>query len=338
MDLNSVWFLLVGVLVIGYAILDGFDFGVGALSLFAKSEDERTLMMNSIAPVWDGNEVWLLTGGGALFAAFPIVYATVFSAYYLALMLLLAFLILRAVSLEFRNKVDSPAWRRGWDVAFGVGSVVPPILFGVAFGNVLHGLPLDQGGTFRGTFLGLLNPQSVLCGVLALVAFLMHGSIWLSMKTEGALQERMVRWAPRFWIGTVVAWLAASVATLFVAPHLFAGLLRDWVFWAVFLGLLIAVIGVPVALHSRRFGTAFVLSATAIAGVAGLAGVSLFPWLVPSSIDLAYSLDIYNAASTPRTQLTMLIIALIGVPIVLVYTAMIYRVFRGKVKLTDGYH
>src|SRR5512147_1077494 len=174
MDLNTVWFLLIGVLLTGYAILDGFDLGVGVLHLFARDEEERRLHINAIGPVWDGNEVWLLTGGGALFAAFPVVYATVFSGFYLALMLLLVALILRAVSMEFRSKVDSPGWKKVWDWAFGIGSLLPAILFGVAFGNVLRGIPINEQGLFTGSFLELLNPYAILIGLLSLALFTMH--------------------------------------------------------------------------------------------------------------------------------------------------------------------
>jgi cytochrome d ubiquinol oxidase subunit II len=337
MDLNGTWFLLFGVLIIGYAILDGFDLGVGALSLFARDERERGLHAAAIAPVWDGNEVWLLTGGGALFAAFPVVYATVFSAFYLALMLLLLFLILRAVALEFRSKVDSPAWRRGWDLAFGFGSLVPAVLFGVAVGNILAGLPLDATGRFTGSFLGLLNPYAILCGLLSLAMFLTHGAIYLCLKTGGPVHDRMAAWAPGLWMAWVVLWIAATVATIFAAPHLFAGLLREAVFWVLFPAALASLVAVPVALRAGRAGVAFVASSAAIASSTGLAGVSLYPWLVPSSTDLAFSLDVYNAASTPRTLSTMLVIALIGMPLVIAYTIVIYRVFRGKVKAGEGY-
>ena len=190
MDLNTIWFWLIGVLIIGYAILDGFDFGVGILSLFSRFENERRIHFNAIGPVWDGNEVWLLTGGGALFAAFPAVYAMVFSGFYIALMLLLAALIFRAVSFEFRNKVDSPAWRRLWDWAFGLGSLLPALLFGVVIGNILHGVPIDTNGNYLGTFIGLLNPYSLGVGFLSLVLFTMHGAIYLATKSDGILRDR----------------------------------------------------------------------------------------------------------------------------------------------------
>jgi len=333
--LQVVWFVLFGVLLIGYAILDGFDLGVGVLGLFRKRSHDRRIMVNAIAPIWDGNEVWLLTAGGALFAAFPPVYATVFSGFYLAFMLLLLFLILRAVSMEFRSQVDSPGWTKFWDVIFGIGSLVPAILYGVAIGNILRGIPLDAAHSFTGTFLGLLNPYAILLGVLSLVMFVAHGAIYMTMKAEGDLETAMRAWATRSWMAWVVVWVVATLATFFVSPWLFEGLLSNPLFWVAFLGLLASFTVIPLALKDGRPGRAFVASSVAIATTLGLVGLSLFPRLVPSITNLDYSLTITNASSTPRALTTMLVIAAIGVPIVLVYTIVIYRVFKGKVKLGE---
>ncbi len=338
MDLNTVWFLLVGVLITGYAILDGFDLGVGILHLFARNEEERRISINAIAPVWDGNEVWLLTAGGALFAAFPIVYATVFSAFYLALMLLLTALIFRAVSMEFRGKVDSPGWRRLWDWSFGLGSLLPALLLGVAFGNILRGIPLDGRAIFTGSFIGLLNPYALLVGILSLVLFTMHGAIYLSMKTEGSHRASVARWITPAWIATVVLYVLATMATTFVAPLLFEGLLGQPVFWVFVILLLGSLLAVPVLARRERYGKAFLASSIAIGTMIGLSAVSLFPRLVPSTTDPAYSLTVYNASSSQTTLFTMLVIALIGMPLVIGYTIFIYRVFKGKVVLTpDSY-
>jgi len=334
-DLNTTWFILLGVLIIGYAILDGFDFGVGVLHLFARSNDERRIHMNAIGPVWDGNEVWLLTAGGALFAAFPIVYATVFSGFYLAMMLLFSALIFRAVSLEFRSKVDSPGWRRLWDWSFGMGSLLPSILFGVAVGNILRGIPIDQNGAFVGSFLGLLNPYSLLIGVLSLVMFTMHGSLYLSIKTDGELQNRMTKWASSLWIGFIIIYLLATIYTFFEAGFLFEGILSAPMFWIMFILLLAAIIYIPIGLKSGSYFKSFIASSITIASMIGIAAVCLFPRLVPSIVDLSYSLNIYNASSTPRTQTVMLIIVLIGMPIVIGYTIYIYRVFKGKTVIGD---
>ncbi len=333
MDLNTIWFLLVAVLIIGYAILDGFDLGVGVLHLFTKNEEEKRINLNAIGPVWDGNEVWLLTGGGALFAAFPIVYATVFSGFYIALMLLLFALILRAVSFEFRGKIESNGWKKLWDLAFGIGSLLPAILFGVAVGNILRGIPIDGNGMFTGNFFTLLNPYSILVGVLSLILFTMHGSIYMTMKSSGNQLERMKNIAPRLWITFIIVYVLVTLYSFFAAGFLFASILSNPLFWILFILMLIAIIYIPVALKSEKFGRAFFSSSLTIACMIGLMAISLFPRLVPSLTDLNNSLTIYNASSTERTLFTMLIIALIGMPFVIGYTIFIYRAFKGKVQL-----
>ncbi len=335
MDLNTTWFLLFGVLITGYAILDGFDLGVGVLHLFAKSEKERRIHLNAIGPVWDGNEVWLLTGGGALFAAFPIVYATVFSGFYIALILVLASLIARAVSLEFRGKVESEGWKKVWDFAFGIGSLLAIVLFGVAVGNVLRGLPIDSEGRYLGGFLDLLNPYSILIGVLSLALMVTHGASYLTVKTEGDLRDRMVKWASIGWVATVILYIIASIYTIFEAAYLFEGIFGNPLFYIFMIILLAAIIYFPLGLKAGRYFRAFLSSCVTILAILGLAAVSLFPRLVPSSIDLAYSLTIYNASSSHRTLTAMLIIALIGMPFVIAYTFYIYRVFMGKTVISE---
>jgi cytochrome bd ubiquinol oxidase subunit II len=335
MDLATVWFVLFFVLITGYAILDGFDLGVGVLSLFGRSDEERRLHLNAIGPVWDGNEVWLLTGGGALFAAFPGVYASVFSGFYIALMLLLAALIARAVSFEFRSKVESPAWRSGWDLAFGIGSLLPALLFGVATGNVLRGIPLDPGGNYTGTFLALLNPYALLVGLTGLAMFVAHGALYMAMKSGDDLRDRMRTWALRAWIPWVVLFGLTSLATPFLAPHLVSGTLLRPSLW---LGLLLALGGLgalPVLARKGAYLQAFLASSAAIAGSILIGASSLYPRLVPALGDLSRSLTIHNASSTPRTLGVMLVIALIGMPIVIAYTAFVYRVFKGRVILDE---
>lgn len=335
MDLNTIWFILFGVLITGYAILDGFDLGAGILHLWTRNEPWRRISINAIGPVWDGNEVWLLTAGGALFAAFPIVYATVFSGFYLALMLLLVALIGRAVAIEFRGKVDNPAWRRLWDWVFGLGSLLPAILFGVAVGNILRGLPIDEKGMFTGSFLGLLNPYAVLVGLVSLAMCTMHGSVYLTMKTDGEQRLWARKWASNAWIAFVALYFLATLATVFVSPFLFQSLPGNPLFWVVFLLELAGMIYLPVALKAGRFGRAFLASAVTIAGAIGVAALSLYPRLVPSLTSLDYSLTITTASSTPRTLAVMLVIALLGMPLVIAYTIYIYRVFRGKVVLDE---
>ena len=333
--LQTLWFLLLGVLLVGYAILDGFDLGVGFLHLFARSDEERRLHMNAIGPVWDGNEVWLLTAGGAMFAAFPPVYATVFSAHYLAIMLLLLALIARAVSMEFRSKLESPRWRRVWDFSFGLGSTTAGLLFGVALGNILRGLPIDEQGLFQGNFLTLLSPYALLVGFTGLGFFVMHGAIWMALKTDGELQHRMVASAMRAWVVFLALYIGATAYSYVVAPHLFDGLLSNLTFWPAFSALIAAVLAIPCFLYKVRLRAAFLASATIVAALLALVGISLFPNLVPSSLDPAYSLTVHNSSSSAYTLNVMFVIALIGMPLVIVYTVFIYRRFGGKVVLHE---
>jgi cytochrome d ubiquinol oxidase subunit II len=340
-DLNLIWFILFTVLITGYAILDGFDLGVGIIQLFTKDPDERRKNINAVGPVWDGNEVWLLTGGGALFAAFPIVYATIFSGFYLAFMLLLTALIFRAVSFEFRKYSEADKSKQYWDYAFAIGSSIPALLYGVAIGNVLRGLPVEiVDGKVNASisFLGLLNPYAVLVGLLSVVMLFMHGSVYMAMKSEGKHQEKVAGYAGKAWIGFIVLYFAATFATFFVSPFLFEGIFKKPLFWVLLILVFGSLFYIPVGIKAKQFGKTFIASSALIAGMLGLTAISLFPRLVPSSINLANSLTIYNASSTERTLFTMLIIALIGMPLVIGYTIFVYRIFRGKVVIShDSY-
>ncbi|MHB9093128.1 MAG: cytochrome d ubiquinol oxidase subunit II [Eubacteriales bacterium] len=336
MDLNTVWFLLVGVLVIGYAILDGFDLGVGSLYyLLGKTDEERKILLGSVGPFWDGNEVWLLTGGGALFAAFPMVYATVFSGFYLAMMLVLFGLIFRAVAIEFRNQVDDAVWRKRWDFLFFLGSFLPALLFGVAVGNVAKGLPLDNSYNYTGGFLALLNPYALLIGLLGLASFLMQGVTYTMMKTEGVLHDRAEGLFGTIWMGFVSLYLAGSAYTYFAEPDLFANYARYPVLYLVPALTVTGLAMAPWAVRYARHGMAFLASSLSIAGMILTLAVGMFPNWVPA-VDPNLSLTVYNAASSQLTLKAMLIIALAGVPIVLFYTIYVYRVFKGKVKLNQG--
>jgi cytochrome d ubiquinol oxidase subunit II len=333
LDLNSIWFLLVGVLFTGYAMLDGFDLGIGALHLFTNKDDERRLLINSIGPVWDGNEVWLVTGGGALFAAFPDVYATVFSGFYLALILLLAALIFRAVAIEFRSKQPMRWWRQMWDVSFAGGSVLAALLIGVALGNIAWGVPLDEHGEFAGTFLGLLTPYPLLVGLTTVALFMMHGAIYGVMKTEGELHDKLREWTRRCTIFFVICAVTLTMATLLYVPHMAARLRANpWLFSVALLNML-AIANIPREFHHGRDRQAFLSSCGAIVTLMALFSINIFPYLVFSPQAPEHSLTIYNAASSTRTLGIMLVIAGIGVPAVLAYTVCIYWIFRGKVKL-----
>ena len=334
MDLNTVWFILVGVLFIGYAMLDGFDLGVGALHLFVKKDEDRRMFLNAIGPVWDGNEVWLVTGGGALFAAFPMVYATVFSGFYLAFMALLAALIFRAVAIEFRSKETWPWWRRIWDVGFSVGSIISSLLIGVAMGNILQGIPLDARGDYTGGFLQLLNPYALLLGLTTLALFAMHGSIYLVMKTEGELQARVRGWVNRTIAVFLFFYVLLNAATLIYAPHLLETLRsRPWLL-AIFAINVLVVLNIPRENRRGNEFRAFLSSCASMVLLMALFGMTVYPNMVLSMPNPENSLTIYNAASTPKTHAIMLLIAVIGAPIVAAYTLSIYYIFRGKVKLT----
>jgi cytochrome bd ubiquinol oxidase subunit II len=334
MTLGIIWYLLVGVLVAGYALLDGFDLGIGILYPFiAKGEAEKGVLRTSIGPIWDGNEVWLLTAGGALFAAFPKVYATVFSGFYLALMLVLFSLIFRAVSLEFRATGGAA---RGWDLAFFLGSAVAALLFGVALGNVVRGIPIDAAGEFAGTFFSLLNPLALVIGILGLCMFIVHGASWAALKTEGALRARAaaVR-SVAHWVFVLLVGVA-TVVTALVVPEQPKAVLGNPVGWVMLLILVVGIVGTRVSITRKRDGWAFLGSAAGILGLVGIMAVGNYPSLVPALDTPERSLTISNSASSDLTLTVMLIIAIIGVPLVLIYTAIVYRSFKGRIAAGDA--
>ena len=338
MDYQLLWFILVGVLFTGYAMLDGFDLGVGSLMLGIKDDHERRLLYNAIGPVWDGNEVWLVTGGGALFAAFPPVYATVFSGFYLAFILLLFALIFRAVAIEFRSKVPWPWWRAWWDRGFFAGSTTAALLIGVAMGNLVWGIPIDARGEFAGTFLGLLHPYALLMGVTTVVLFMMHGAIYLHLKTQGPLQARIRSWINPLIIAFMVCYALTTLATLLYVPRMTHLLREQPALFSVAILLVLAIANLPREIHRGRDGAAFLSSCATILLLMALLGLGMFPHMVYSLPEPAHSLTVYNASSTPKTLHIMTIIAAIGIPIVLTYTATVYYIFRGKVTLgKDSY-
>jgi len=333
MDLNIFWFVLLGILMAGYAILDGFDLGVGILHPLAKTDQERRIFMNAIGPLWDGNEVWLVTFGGALFAAFPRAYATMFSGLYTAFMLLVLCLILRAVSMEFRSKRASPAWRAFWDWCFFGSSLMAILLFGAAVGNCLRGLPIGLDGELRIGFFGLLTPYPVLVGLFTIVTAAMHGALYLILKTEGDLQQRIRRWTWRLFGFFLIAYLLTTIFTLVAFPRAVENFEHHPWAWTVVVLNILAVANVPRALFKNRPLEGFLSSAASIAAFVFLFGLALFPNLSVSSLDPAASLTIYNAASSEKTLKIMRLIAFLGMPFVLAYTAVIYWVFRGKVEI-----
>lgn len=337
--LAIIWFVLVGVLLAGYAIFDGFDLGVGTLYPFlGKTEEDRSVLRATVGPVWDGNEVWLLTGGGALFAAFPPVYATVFSGFYLALMLVLFALIFRAAGFEFRG--HDPSWAGFWDWALFLGSALPSLLFGVAAGNIIRGVPLDQVGEFAGNFFTLLNPYALVIGVVGLVWILLQGASWLSVKTTGELYEKSIVLRRWFIVAFAVLFAVATAATAVLVPRAFFAAVSGPIGWLFIAITVLAVIGAWIFSERGSDLPAFYASSLAAAGMVGIWAASIFPALVPS-LGPGQALTVANASSSNLTLLTMLIIALIGVPLVLLYFFLIYRAFAGRIDPTnmaqDGY-
>ncbi|HPG39838.1 MAG TPA: cytochrome d ubiquinol oxidase subunit II [bacterium] len=333
LDLNTTWFFLVGILLTGYAILDGFDLGIGALHLFTRTDQDRRIMLNSIGPIWDGNEVWLVTGGGALFAAFPEVYATAFSGFYMAFMLLLFSLIFRAVAIEFRSKKDDVLWRKVWDTSFTVSSIVAALLIGTALGNVARGIPLDGSFEYAGSFWDILNPYSLLIGITVLALFMMHGALYGIVKTEHALQKLLTRIFRSVYFVFAAAYVFITINTFLFTPHLVQPFKASPALFILPLLTVLLIVNIFVQHKKGRDLAAFLSSGAVIFTLMLTLGLGLYPNLLISSGDPANSLTIYNAASSQKTLQIMLTIALIGMPLVLFYTVIIFRIFRGKVKL-----
>jgi cytochrome d ubiquinol oxidase subunit II len=333
--LNVIWYALFVAIIAAYVVLDGFDLGVGMLHPFVPADDtERRVSLNSIGPVWDGNEVWLVVGGGVLFAAFPEVYATLFSGFYVPLMAVLASLILRAVSIEFRSKRPSAAWRGLWDRVFGVASLLVALLLGVAFGDVAAGVPIDGSHTIRFDPVGLVQPYALLVGLTAVAMLAQHGAIYLALKTEGELQERARRAAGRLSPAFAALAAAAVVATAVSQPHLTAWYRQVWPL-AVPLAAGVAIANVVREVRARRETAAFASSCAGIGLLIASVALGQYPAVLTSSMNGAYSLTIGNSMSSPRTLVVMLVIAAIGMPLVLAYTTGVYWLFRGKVRLGE---
>lgn len=338
LDLNTVWFALVGMMFIGYAVLDGFDLGIGAIYLFTREDKHRRILLNAIGPVWDGNEVWLVTGGGALFAAFPDVYATAFSGFYMAMIILLFGLIFRAVAIEFRSKRDNPGWRLVWDISFSASSIVSSLIIGIALGNIALGIPLNVNREFTGGFFSLLSPYSLLVGLTTVALFMMHGAIYAVLKTEGPLHDQIRGWVNNTIIFFVICYVTVTMATLLYVPHM-ADKFKDHPALFVFpLSNMLAIANIPREIHHNRDFSAFLSSCAATIAMLTLFGIGMYPYLIVSDPVAANSISIYNGASSQKTLGIMTIIAIIGIPLITAYTVSVYYVFRGKVKLTEhGY-
>ncbi|MHA2231342.1 MAG: cytochrome d ubiquinol oxidase subunit II [Candidatus Hodarchaeales archaeon] len=337
-DIQFIWFLVIGVLFAVYAILDGFDLGVGIWHLFARKEEDRQILLNTIGPVWDGNEVWLIAGGGSLLAAFPLAYATVFSSMYLAVMALIWALIFRGISIEFRGQLESRRWRSIWDIAFAIASFLPALLLGVALGNILHGISLDETQNYDGTFLDLFNPYALLIGLFGVTMFATHGAAFIVLRTEKELNENAKKWLIGAWIAYLVLFLAVSIFTIADQSQLLDNYEDNPLLWVVPLVGLVAIIMIGYFSWKDMDLLAFSSSAISVAVLMLLTGISLYPNLVPA-LESGRHISIELAASSEKTLQAMLVIALIGMPLVLIYTGWIYRTLMlNKVKLgPDSY-
>lgn len=329
MDLNTLWFVLIGVLFTGFFVLEGFDYGVGILLPFVgKTDEERRRVINTIGPVWDGNEVWILTGGGAIFAAFPHWYATLFSGFYLALLLMLLALIVRAVAFEFRSKDKHPAWRATWDWMIFFGSAVPALLWGVALANLLAGVPIDQTKTFTGGFLDLLSPYTLLAGLATLTLFTTHGAVFLDLKSTEPIRARALAATKKAGPAATVLLLLFAVGT-YVWTDAFTRLgINPGLVPLFALGALLAA---GALIHRESMGWAFVMTTLTILFTVATLFISLYPRVMVSTLDPEWSLTVYNASSSPYTLKVMSIVALVFVPVVLAYQAWTYWVFRHRI-------
>ena len=360
-NLRLIWWLFLTVLITGFAVMDGFDLGVAAQLLFvARNDEERKVAINSIGPVWDGNQVWFILGGGAAFAAFPLLYATAFSGFYAAMFLVLLTFIVRPVAFDFRSKLAAPAWRGTWDTVLSVAAIVAALLFGVAVGNLFLGVPFRFDGDMRldyeGGLLGLVRPFPLLCGAASLAMLLMHGAAWLGVKTEGTVAVRARRTQViaaltlallftlgGFWVATLDGYaITGTLDPNGPSNPLLKSVAREPGAWLANYGRYSWTIAAPVlayagvllgALFAWRRDTllAFLASALGIAGVIFTAGLSLFPFLMPSDLVPSHSLTIWDASSSQHTLFIMVVAVLVFLPIVVLYTGWVFRVLRGKV-------
>jgi len=327
---------VVGGLFSGYAILDGFDLGAGAWHLFFRKEESRRIALNAIGPVWDGNEVWLVIGGGALFAGFPVLYASLLSAMYIPFMLFLVFLIFRAVSIEFRSKEPMLWWRRMWDWSYSIASVVLAVLLGVVLGNVLQGMPLDDDYNHVGHWLRFLNPYAFLTGLTTLSLFMVHGALYLLLKTEGRLYARLSVLVKQAMIFFLVTFGFTTLYTLIYIPHLSDQFKETPALFALPVLAFLSIANIPRLISRHRYLGAFLFSALTMSLLLMLVAVELYPVLLLSTSNPDHSITIYNAAASTRSLGIMLTIAAIGTPLVLGYTAFVFWTFRGKVKVDEN--
>lgn len=334
-DYATWWFLVVGALFSGYAILDGFDLGAGAWHLFLKKEESRRIALNAIGPVWDGNEVWLVIGGGALFAGFPVVYANMFSAMYIPFMLFLAALIFRAVAIEFRSKEPMKWWKQMWDISYSISSILLAFLLGVVLGNVLIGMPLDKNLQYTGHWLAFLNPYALMVGITTVAAFMMHGAIYLGLKTQGKLYQQIRSFLKKAIIFFIVSFSMVTLYTLIYIPHLTDKFKNnEWMFIIPFIAFL-SIANIPRLVSKQKFLSAFGFSALTLAMLLMIVAIELYPVIIFSSGDPANHITVFNSASSSKSLGIMLTMAAIGVPLIAGYTYFVYKTFWGKVEIDE---
>jgi len=331
------WYVVVGVAMVMYMVLDGFDLGVGALHLCTKSNTERRIFLNAIGPVWDGNEVWLVIILGSLFAGFPIVYASILSGYYTLIMFLIPGLMFRAAAIEFRSKSESKTWRKIWDGTFCLSSILVTFVLGIFLGNFVTGIPLNSDHQFNGSIISLFQPYAVIVALFAVSLVAMHGSIFLVMKTEGKLQEKLRHWTHRSIVFFLFFFFVTTLETYIDMPHMFLPFEKHPQLISIPIMMLLTILSIPLLMRKGREGIVFIASCFSIMLLLTLFGIGTFPYLVMSTVDTAAnSLTIYNSASSQKTLEILLVIVLIGVPLVLAYGYWIYHIFRGKVKLDEN--
>lgn len=328
------WYIVVIASVVCYAMLDGFDLGVGSLQLFVKKDEHRRVFLNAIGPVWDGNEVWLVITLGGLFAGFPFAYATLLSAFYVPLTILIFALIFRAVAIEFRSKRLSRVWRSTWDVLFCIASLVISLAVGMSLGNLIHGIPLDENHRYMGSAVfTFVRPYPVLIGILTVSLFMMHGTIYLVMKTEGELQQRLKNWVRPTTIFFIMAYAVATLVTVIYHPHMVERIRERPFLFLIALANMLIIANIPREVFRGKYGMAFICSCLNIALLLSLFAIGTFPDVIRSSIDTANSITVHNAASSLKTLKVLTVIVAIGLPLVFAYGFYIYRLFRGKVQM-----
>ena len=334
-DYPTLWYLVVGAVFSGYAILDGFDLGAGAWHLFLRKEKSRRIALNAVGPVWDGNEVWLVIGGGALFAGFPVFYASLFSGMYIPFMLFLAFLIFRAISIEFRSKEKMKWWRKTWDISYSVSSIMLALLSGIVLGNVLKGMPLGPDYEFTGNWLSFINPYAVSVGVTTLSLFMIHGAIYLTMKTSGKLFYKATRFVNRSIVFFLIAFAVTTVFTLIELRHLKTRFDDNPILYVVPVLSFLCIANIPRLVSKRKYIGAFIFSALTMSFLLILVAIQLYPILLYSTDPNANHLTIYDAAASQKSLGIMLTFAAVGVPLVLSYTFFVYKTFWGKVEMDE---